>query len=108
LGGVVHLPEEFRQVARLANAAGLRGLEVTKVDYGLDVEKSIAAEALRARVKLTYRPAPAAGAMAERVENAIQLFHMEHGCGGIAVGTIQDLHCAECGKPVEIQVVEKI
>jgi hypothetical protein len=36
--GVVRLPEEFREVARLANRAGLEGFEVADVEYGLDLE----------------------------------------------------------------------
>lgn len=59
-GGVVHLPEEFRQVARLANQAGLEGWQVESVDYGLDLEK-IRKEGMLAdmtvRVEITYRPA---------------------------------------------------
>jgi len=38
LGGVVHLPAEFREVARLANKAGLDGYEVVDVEVGMDVE----------------------------------------------------------------------
>jgi hypothetical protein len=60
-GGVVHLAEIFRQVARLANKAGLEGWEVAAVDYGLDLD-AIRKEGtlgtlaeLMARVEITYR-----------------------------------------------------
>ena len=36
--GVAQLPEEFREVARLANQAGLEGFEVAEVEYGFDLE----------------------------------------------------------------------
>ncbi len=34
--GLVHLPEEFRKVARAANDAGLLGYRVKDVSYGID------------------------------------------------------------------------
>ena len=38
LGGVYHLPAEFREVARLANRAGLEGYEVAEIEVGLDLD----------------------------------------------------------------------
>jgi hypothetical protein len=55
LGGTAHLPEEFRQVARLANQAGLEGLTLVDVDYGIDTPKSLEALEFHARIKLSYR-----------------------------------------------------
>ena len=37
-GGIVHLPAEFNQVARLANQAGLEGFEIIDVEYGVDID----------------------------------------------------------------------
>jgi hypothetical protein len=37
-GGITHLPAEFREVARLANRAGLDGFEIEDVDCGLDMD----------------------------------------------------------------------
>ena len=49
-GGIVHLPAEFvREVARLANRAGLEGFEVADVECGLHLD------AIKA---LSERPAP--------------------------------------------------
>jgi hypothetical protein len=65
--GIVHLPDEFRQVARAANAAGLAGFEVADVEYGMDTaaarqlldkcEPSMGEEIPRipVRIKLSYR-----------------------------------------------------
>ena len=36
-GGIVHLPAEFREVARLANQAGLEGWKFVDAEYGLDI-----------------------------------------------------------------------
>ena len=41
-----------------------------------------------------------------RLENMVRVFHED--CGGIAVGEPDDLHCAECGKLLELAVVEKV
>jgi hypothetical protein len=41
----------------------------------------------------------------EPLENLIRVFHED--CGGIAVGPLNDLHCAECGKALELRVVER-
>jgi hypothetical protein len=37
-GGIVHLPAEFREVARLANRAGLEGYEFVDAECGLDLD----------------------------------------------------------------------
>ena len=65
-GGVVHLQGEFREVARLANRAGLNGYEVVDVELGLDIEEVRAALAASpgvsptpafppSRILITYR-----------------------------------------------------
>jgi hypothetical protein len=61
--GMVSLPEEFRQVARSANAAGLAGFEIENVDYGIDTVaarkelENLIGEGfnVRCRARLTYR-----------------------------------------------------
>ena len=56
-GGVVHLPAEFREVARLANAAGLEGLEFVDAEFGLDVAAAMAGDGFPpSRILLTYKP----------------------------------------------------
>lgn len=44
LPGVVHLPAEFREVARLANLAGRDGFEVADLEIGMDVEADLKGE----------------------------------------------------------------
>jgi hypothetical protein len=34
-GGIAHLPAEFRDVARLANEAGLAGIRLADLEYGV-------------------------------------------------------------------------
>jgi hypothetical protein len=62
--GVVHLPKQFYQVAKAANAAGLAGFEVYDLDFGVD--RDAAREELLhpsgdegfnlpCRIKLSYR-----------------------------------------------------
>jgi hypothetical protein len=65
-GGVAHLPAEFREVAVLANQAGLAGLELVDVEYGIDVDEARLLLAdpnaqwidLQPRVMMIYRPRP--------------------------------------------------
>jgi hypothetical protein len=42
-GGITHLPAEFREVARLANRAGLDGYEVVDVEWGVDLDEALKA-----------------------------------------------------------------
>jgi len=66
-GGIIHLPAEFREVALLANAAGLEGWKLVDAEYGLDAETArkvmYSTEPdfgeLKARVQLTYTQTPA-------------------------------------------------
>ena len=37
-GGIVHLPAEFREVARLANKAGLEGWQFVDAEIGVDLD----------------------------------------------------------------------
>lgn len=68
-GGVANLPAEFREVARLANVAGLEGYELVDAEIGLDVEEARRVlahpsfdsrmdamnDGLKSRMTLTYR-----------------------------------------------------
>lgn len=64
-GGIIHLNAEFRQVAQLANRAGLEGYEVADVDVGMDLVSALARVTdddldLKARIEITYRETPKA------------------------------------------------
>lgn len=61
--GICHLPAVLRDIARLANQAGLKGFEVADVDVGLDAEAARRYE-LRSYAWITYRHA-------ERPEGAV-------------------------------------
>jgi hypothetical protein len=60
-GGVAHLPAEFREVARLANRAGLDGYEFVDAEVGVDLEEARAALMSSSpafplvRIVITYR-----------------------------------------------------
>lgn len=62
-GGAAHWPATLREVARLANAAGLAGYRVAGVELGIDREQWAAALAggnradIEARIKISYKRA---------------------------------------------------
>jgi len=60
-GGITHLPAEFREVAKKANAAGLAGYEVVQTEIGTDWESIARIELyrreFRTRIQITYRKA---------------------------------------------------
>lgn len=61
-GGIVHLPAEFREVARLANRAGIDGFEFVDAFVGIDVDAAqVAREPIRSFITITYRRNEAAG-----------------------------------------------
>ncbi len=61
-GGITHLPAEFREVARLANQAGLEGYKFESLKIGIDTENLPAVAggliddmpALESRIEITY------------------------------------------------------
>lgn len=63
--GLIHLPEHFRQIARLANRAGLDGFEFVDAEYGIDLDEALdfisrkgsepADDSITLRVLITYR-----------------------------------------------------
>ncbi len=52
-GGVAHLPAEFREIARLANDAGMAGHEFLDAEVGMEIPADL--EDIRTCVKITYR-----------------------------------------------------
>jgi len=60
-GGITHLPAEFREVAKKANAAGLAGFEVVGTEIGTDWESiehiELYRREFRTRIQITYRKA---------------------------------------------------
>lgn len=38
-----------------------------------------------------------------RIERVVRLFHDADGCPGIIVGDFDQLYCAECGDPVDLE-----
>jgi hypothetical protein len=53
-GGITHLPADFREVARLANLAGIEGYRVQDVEVGIDPQAAIAGE-FRSYITISYR-----------------------------------------------------
>lgn len=58
LTGIVHLPAEFREVARFANAAGRDGFEVADVETGVDLKAFVESNDLRTYITITYKEKP--------------------------------------------------
>lgn len=64
--GIVDIPERYRQIARLANQAGLDGYEFVDAEVGMDLAETIeilrqksegeAYPELKSRVVIRYRP----------------------------------------------------
>lgn len=54
LGGVTHQPAELREVARLANLAGLDGFEVAGIEIGIDREAALKGE-WRTYITISYK-----------------------------------------------------
>jgi hypothetical protein len=62
-GGVVHLPAEYREVARKANQAGLEGYQYVDLEYGIDLQAAIdlrfdsddSFRKIPVRVEISYR-----------------------------------------------------
>jgi hypothetical protein len=61
--GSVHMPAAFREVARLANQAGLEGYRLVDADVGIDTEKwdCMEAASIQSRVLITYEKVTPAG-----------------------------------------------
>jgi hypothetical protein len=87
--GVVHLPAEFREVARLANKAGLEGYEFIDAETGIDADAAIEAikkdignapglsafDGVKTRILITFR----SGGMKSRSSIENLLHHLREG-----------------------------
>lgn len=105
--GIAHLPEEFREIARKANQAGLEGWKFVTADYGLDSRLALvlAGEPPTSRVEITYeKPDEQPDSAFERAIVSITEdgdgFLVDYSCGHSAVWAIEPavetVSCAEC------------